>query len=419
MSWSRLLPAATELVPWTDRRGRFNTMRALSFGALMAPGLYLAARWLLNLLGPEPVTAAIHSTGYYAVWILLASLVVSPWKALAAAPNVVVLRRMMGNAALIYALIHLGLYAMDQQWRLGVIVMEIVKRFYLTIGFGVLVGLLVLGVTSTDGWARHLGGAWKRLHRTVYVLTALGLFHYILQSKLDVSHALLAAGVFAWLMLWRVLPAGRDRAWPWLLLITAGAGVLTLGAEYLWYGLATRISPVKVVLGELDLRYGLHPADQVLLLGLAATLVFVLRRASQTRFGAGPGVTMLAYGLGGLAGEAAPWFFGWELGDAALNDPWPWARALVWVVVLAALGRVRWQIAEGWQRRVVDGLWVASVWYEVVRLTTDDTRVVTYGAAVLALVAVVAGVRLWPVGRVVVLMVLPLAGVLAYQAALA
>jgi len=418
MSMPPLLPNLFELIPWTDRRGRFNTMRATVLGFLVAPGLYVGARWALGLLGPEPVNAAIHATGYYAVWILLASLVVSPWKALAAAPNVVVIRRMIGNAALLYAMLHLGLYAMDQHWRLFTIVSEIVKRFYLTIGFVALLGLFVLGATSTDAWVRHLGKRWKQLHRGVYALAVLGLFHYALQSKLDVSQALLAVGVFAWLMLWRALPAGRDRAWYWLLAITLAAAAVTLACEYLWYRFGTRINPEKVVLGELDISYGLHPAVQVLVLGVLATGLVELRRLADSAPEAAPPITMATYALAGVIGEAMPWFFGWQVGDVSVDEPYPWVRAGIWVALLAILGLMRCRLSATPQRPWIDTLLAACIVYDIAWLTTDDPRVVTYGAGLLVAGAVILGAFAWSARRGGAVMLVPLVALLVYQAAL-
>ena len=109
---------------------------------------------------------------------------------------------------------------MDHNYRLGFAASEIALRFYLTIGFTVLLGLVVLGVTSTDGWARRLGRRWKRLHRVIYVLGAIALLHYFIQSKSNVSEPAFFSGLFVWLLLWRALPMPwqrifRSRSWRW------------------------------------------------------------------------------------------------------------------------------------------------------------------------------------------------------------
>ena len=386
-----VLPGRVELIPWTDKKNRFHPLRATVLALLFAPVAWLAIRWAAGMLGPEPVNAAIHSTGYWTIWLLLAALVVRPAKALAWSPNLIVVRRMLGNAALAYALLHLTLYATDQKWRLLTIVAEIVKRFYLTIGFAALLGLLVLGLTSTDGWARALGPRWKTLHRTAYVLTVLGLVHYLLQSKLDVSQALLAGGVFSWLMLWRALPSGRDREWAPLLAISFAATALTLAYEYGWYRFGTRADPLRILRGELDVSFGLSPAGQVLALGLLATAAAELRRWSQLRPDT-RALTMLVFALSGLLDRVVALFAGWSLDDLVP------ASALASAGLLAIVGLVRWSLRATPQRRLVDAMALACLvdmlWADYAG--TPDHHVAGTLAALAGSLALLLGRRLWP-----------------------
>ncbi|WP_204325234.1 ferric reductase-like transmembrane domain-containing protein, partial [Stenotrophomonas maltophilia] len=68
----------------------------------------------------------------------------------------------------------LGLYVVDQGYDLAKVTSEIVRRFYLTIGFVALVGLAVLAATSTDAMIKRIGAVrWNRLHQIVYGLTVL------------------------------------------------------------------------------------------------------------------------------------------------------------------------------------------------------------------------------------------------------
>ena len=411
-----VLPTRTELVPWTDRRGRLHPLRAVVFTLLLLPALWLAVRWPLHDLGAEPVNAAIHSTGYWTIWLLLASLAITPLKALSGLMNVVVVRRMIGNAALCYALLHLVLYAADQNWRMLTVISEIVKRFYLTIGFVALCGLVVLGATSTDGWMRKLGRTWKQIHRVVYGLIILGLIHYVLQSKLDVSHAILAAGVFAWFMLWRVLPSGRDRTWPVLLGITAVSCAVTLATEYLWYRFGTRINPMKVMAQELDIAYGLHPAGQVLLLGVVAALVTELRRLSLSAFADKAWFTMLVYALGALVAGGAALFNGWSYDDVLPDWASPVLIGGVWFVLFALLGFARWRMQAQRARVLLDGLWAACILYQVALLATGDTRVGGAVAILVALGAIAVATQLMRRSRVAALMVSPAVAFLTYSA---
>ena len=328
--------------PWVDRRGRFHRLRAATLAVLLLPGLWLAWRAGAHELGPDPTNAAIHSTGFWAVWFLLASLAVTPAKAMFALPNLVVVRRMVGNAALFYTVAHLLLYCMDQKWLWLTIGSEIVRRFYLTVGTAGLLGLAVLGATSTDNSIRRLGKDWKRLHRAAYGITALALLHYALQLKLNVGPAMLATGVFAGFMLWRLLPAGPDRDWPAMLGLAVAGAAATLGAEYAWYRLGTRVDPMKVVRGEFGVAFGLGPAGLVLASGLVVAAATELRRVAATPFGDTPVFTMGVYALGALAGDAAAFALGWPPEDGAALSPLQADAA--WTVLLAGLGAARWML---------------------------------------------------------------------------
>ena len=63
-------------------------------------------------------------------------------------------------------------------------------RIYLTIGFVALIGLTALASTSTDGMIKRLGGErWNRLHKIVYPIAILGIIHFMMQTKLDITEA--------------------------------------------------------------------------------------------------------------------------------------------------------------------------------------------------------------------------------------
>jgi len=407
--------------PWTDRRGRLHPLRVGVLAALSLPAAWLALRWANDALGARPLQTAIHSTGYWAAWVFLASLLVSPAKALLGMPNLVVVRRMIGVGALCYAVLHLLLYITDQNWRLGVVATEILVRFYLTIGFVTLLGLGVLGVTSSDGWVKRLGRNWKRLHKLAYGLAAVALLHFFLQSKADVSQATVAAGVYAWAMIWRVLPAGRDRGPAALVGLAVAAGAMALVFEYAWYRFGTRIDPLRVLRGEFDLSFGLRPAGLVLALGLLAAGLVELRALVQTRFGAGLGYTVLVYLLGALAGGAAGLAMGWTLDDVTPEgQPGPVLPGPVldvaWFALFALLGLARYRLRTAWQRHIVDALWTGTALWPVLAMDAEGRPLGPASAAVLLTGALLLTRRLWPVSRHAAMLVVPLAALAAYQA---
>ncbi len=402
--------------PWTDRRGRLHPLRAGVFTLLMLPAAWLAVRWAGDAMGARPLNAAIHSTGYWAAWVFLASLLVSPAKALLGMPNLVVVRRMIGVGALCYALVHLLLYITDQNWRLGVVATEILVRFYLTIGFVTLLGLVALGVTSTEGWVKRLGRNWKRLHKLAYGFAALALLHFFLQSKADVSQATVAAGVFAWAMIWRVLPAGRDRGPLALICLALAAGAMALVFECAWYRFGTHVDPLRVLRGEFDLTFGLRPAGLVLALGLSAAGFVELRALAHTRFGAGMAYALLIYLLGALAADAVGSAMGWSLDDV-LPEGYPvLALSAAWFASFALLGLVRHRLRLSRQRHLMDTLWAGTALAPVLAMATESRQVGMASALVLAAGAVLLAQRLWPISRGAAMLVAPLALFAACQA---
>jgi sulfoxide reductase heme-binding subunit YedZ len=57
---------------------------------------------------------------------------------------------------------------------------------------------------------RRLGKRWGRLHRLVYLATALGVIHFLMVQKLDLREGLVFLAVFAGLMVFRI-PAVKER----------------------------------------------------------------------------------------------------------------------------------------------------------------------------------------------------------------
>lgn len=269
-----------------DRRGRFSPIRAVTLAVLVTPGLNLFLQWLTGGLGGRPIREFTHGTGDWAVYFLLASLAITPLRTVLSWQRIVPLRRMIGVGAASYAGIHLLLYVIDQKFDLLKVASEIALRFYLTIGFVAFLGLLALAVTSTDGWIARLGRRWKPVHRLAYPLAALALFHYFLQSKADVTAAVFVAGLFLWEMIWRLTsPASRLEWWP-LPLIAVAAAAGTALVECAWYGLATRIDPMRVLAANLDLGYGPRPAIAILGCGMLLCAVAGVRRWRLARLAA-------------------------------------------------------------------------------------------------------------------------------------
>ncbi|CAH1658686.1 Protein-methionine-sulfoxide reductase heme-binding subunit MsrQ [Hyphomicrobiales bacterium] len=271
------MPPAAKL-PWCDRAGRLSPLKLVTFLCVLAPGIWIGFSWAMGWYAPKPVTEAIHQNGLWAVRLILASLAVTPLRRIGNWPKLILIRRMLGVAAFGYVVIHFALYCLDQGFDLGRVASEIALRIYLTIGFVALVGLAALAATSTDAMIRRLGRRWQTLHRAIYAITPLALIHFYLQSKIDVTEAVLMTGLFGLAFAYRLM---HRFAIPLRAVQLAGAavvtGALTAVVEIIWYA-ATTGAPWQFVLeANLDVETAIRPAWWVMAVGFGIALIAAVR----------------------------------------------------------------------------------------------------------------------------------------------
>lgn len=154
-----------------------------------------------SALGPDPQEAMLHHLGIWGLRFLLLTLAVSPVARLTRRPVLVRFRRMIGLWAFAYVALHFLVYlALLAGWDPLVIAEDIYKRPYITVGFGALVALAPLAVTSTRGWQRRLGRRWKALHRLVYPAAIAAWTHLWWLSKASYQDAAIYGAVLALLL---------------------------------------------------------------------------------------------------------------------------------------------------------------------------------------------------------------------------
>jgi methionine sulfoxide reductase heme-binding subunit len=257
------------MTPLTDRQGRFSPLKSGTLVLAILPALVISYWFFTQQLGPLPVKAALRLIGDWTIRFLIITLALTPLQRIINWPKIALVRRMLGVTAFAYAMVHFFLYIVNSKYDLGFVASEITHRIYLTIGFVALLGLSLLATTSFDSSVRRLGKRWKQIHKLVYGIAVLGLLHYFIQTKIDVSPATLMAGLFILLMVYRVFIAKRVALTPQVLALSAViAGFLTAGVEFAWYGLATGVDPFRIAKANLLFSFGLRPAIIVLLAGL-------------------------------------------------------------------------------------------------------------------------------------------------------
>ena len=190
--------------------------KPLGFIACLVPLAWLlcgAFGWLDFSLGADPVKRLEHELGKTALNILLLTLLITPVRHIARLPHLPRLRRMLGLFAFFYAVLHFAVYlALDLEFNFRTLFADIAKRPYITIGFTALLLLIPLAVTSTNRMMRRLGRRWQKLHRLIYPIAILGVWHFYWQVKRDVRQPLLYAGILAVLLGYRWVRARRRAA---------------------------------------------------------------------------------------------------------------------------------------------------------------------------------------------------------------
>jgi sulfoxide reductase heme-binding subunit YedZ len=272
---------------WLDRRGRFSPLRLAALALLLLP----IAKVLYDAgdiaHGARPLNDAIHRAGFWALVFLGVTLVVTPLRRIARYGNLIDVRRMLGVGAFCYIAAHLTLFFADQMFDLGKVVHEISHRVYLIIGATAWVGLAVLAATSTDGMVRRFGGMrWRRLHQIVYGIALLALIHYFQQTKADVAVPTFVAGLFAWLIGYRLVAWWQDTgelSTLSLLALAIVVSISTFASEAIGIGIAFHVSPLRVLDTVFDLRAGIRPGWQVLGAGLCVVVLDFVRARWHSR----------------------------------------------------------------------------------------------------------------------------------------
>lgn len=196
----------------------YGWLRRIPIWAVWLAGLIplalLVVDTLAGRLGVEPVRDIEHRLGRTALYFLIASLAVSPLLLLARV-NLVRFRRVLGLLCFTYAALHmLAWVSMDMAFLWNQMGRDLLKRPYLFMGMASFTMLLALALTSTDGAIRRMGaGAWRKLHRLIYLAAPLAALHWVWSLKSFPVRPLAWLLVILAILALRFVrrPPGRDR----------------------------------------------------------------------------------------------------------------------------------------------------------------------------------------------------------------
>ena len=196
-----------------------------------------------HALGANPIDTLTDTTGIWTLRFVLLSLAITPLRRLTGWNVLIRYRRMLGLFAFFYAALHFTTWigldqgvlwpyilpeaAPDQAVTWELIVRDIAKRPYITVGFTGFVVMIPLAITSTAGWIRRLGGRWwNRLHRLVYVTGVCGVVHFLWLVKVveaeQITYAVILAVLLGLRLWWAIgkriaatpVPARRTASTP-------------------------------------------------------------------------------------------------------------------------------------------------------------------------------------------------------------
>ena len=171
---------------------------------LFAAGLDLIIGIILDDLGPDPHKTLLHNTGLWALNSLMVTLSITPLSRWFKWPLLMTVRRMSGLFVFFYASAHFWVFIqfiVEFDWSL--IFSELIKRPYITIGFIAWLLLIPLAMTSTNAMIRRLGKSWRKLHKLVYLIGILAVWHFTWQVKLVITEPVIYIVILVILLGWR------------------------------------------------------------------------------------------------------------------------------------------------------------------------------------------------------------------------
>ncbi len=187
---------------------KFLTLKTGLFILCLVPFFVLIGNAVTRNLGSNPIEAVRLFTGDWTLYFLLITLSITPLRKITGWNELIRYRRMIGLYAFFYACLHfLSYLILDQFFDWVAIWKDVLKRPYITVGTAAFILLIPLAVTSTNKMMARLGKKWKKLHTLIYLVTTLGVLHFLWLVKADIREPVSLGLLFIFLMILRM---------PWL-----------------------------------------------------------------------------------------------------------------------------------------------------------------------------------------------------------
>ena len=114
-------------------------------------------------------------------------------------------RRMLGLFAFFYASLHMLTYiGLDYRFDINAISKDILTKRFIFVGFAAWLLLVALALTSSKKMMILLKQYWKKLHRLIYLISILGVTHFLWLVKKDMTEPLIYLFIILFLLGLRV-----------------------------------------------------------------------------------------------------------------------------------------------------------------------------------------------------------------------
>ena len=157
-----------------------NYIKIPIFFLSLLPILIIFYQIIFNQLGPEPVKEITHVTGNWTLRFIIITLAMTPLQKFTKLNFWITYRRMFGLFIFFYASAHMMTYVgIDYRFDWSSIGDDIVKKKFIFAGFLAWLLLVPLALTSSKRMIRLLRDKWKKLHKLIYIISLLGIIHYL------------------------------------------------------------------------------------------------------------------------------------------------------------------------------------------------------------------------------------------------
>jgi len=160
--------------------GMRNYIKISIFFLSLLPILIIFYQIIFNQLGPEPVKEITHVTGNWTLRFIIITLAMTPLQKFTKLNFWITYRRMFGLFVFFYASAHMMTYVgIDYRFDWSSIGDDIIKKKFIFAGFLAWLLLVPLALTSSKRMIRLLRDKWKKLHKLIYIISLLGIIHYL------------------------------------------------------------------------------------------------------------------------------------------------------------------------------------------------------------------------------------------------